>query len=309
MKTKKLLMLFASVAVLTACSSDDPFDSVNNMVPPAVNGGGGGMVNGGGGTSGSTAATGELLTFDVAIDKTSAEPTSTVSAYYPETTDDISTQAFTTKVTIDMANPVAKTENGVEITVNEGHVTANHGSTEGVCYVVSGTTTNGSLTIEGSTDFEVNLSDANINNPASTALDLESKMAAYLVLSGTNKLTDGTTEDHKGALYSKGKLLISGDGALEVYGTYNNGIHSKSYVVIDKGVNLYVNTTVAFLDEKIGIYVARDLEKGNVHWDEEEELGIEAWNLEDLKQLIYEGKMTDGKTVAAIMTYAEKYCK
>ena len=244
MKTKKLLMLFASVAVLTACSSDDPFDSVNNMVPPAVNGGGGGMVNGGGGTSGSTAATGELLTFDVAIDKTSAEPTSTVSAYYPETTDDISTQAFTTKVTIDMANPVAKTENGVEITVNEGHVTANHGSTEGVCYVVSGTTTNGSLTIEGSTDFEVNLSDANINNPASTALDLESKMAAYLVLSGTNKLTDGTTEDHKGALYSKGKLLISGDGALEVYGTYNNGIHSKSYVVIDKGVNLYVNTTV-----------------------------------------------------------------
>ena len=244
MKTKKLLMLFASVAVLTACSSDDPFDSVNNMVPPAVNGGGGGMVNGGGGTSGSTAATGELLTFDVAIDKTSAEPTSTVSGYYPETTDDISTQAFTTKVTIDMANPVAKTENGVEITVNEGHVTANHGSTEGVCYVVSGTTTNGSLTIEGSTDFEVNLSDANINNPASTALDLESKMAAYLVLSGTNKLTDGTTEDHKGALYSKGKLLISGDGALEVYGTYNNGIHSKSYVVIDKGVNLYVNTTV-----------------------------------------------------------------
>ena len=113
MKTKKLLMLFASVAVLTACSSDDPFDSVNNMVPPAVNGGGGGMVNGGGGTSGSTAATGELLTFEVAIDKTSAEPTSTVSAYYPETTDDISTQAFTTKVTIDMANPVAKTENGV----------------------------------------------------------------------------------------------------------------------------------------------------------------------------------------------------
>ncbi|MCR5007496.1 MAG: NUDIX hydrolase [Oribacterium sp.] len=72
---------------------------------------------------------------------------------------------------------------------------------------------------------------------------------------------------------------------------------------------LYVNTTVAFLDEKIGIYVARDLEKGNVHWDEDEELGIEAWNLEDLKQLIYEGKMTDGKTVAAIMTYAEKYCK
>ena len=72
---------------------------------------------------------------------------------------------------------------------------------------------------------------------------------------------------------------------------------------------LYVNTTIAFLDEKIGIYVADNLVKGNVHWDEDEELGVEAWKIEDLKQLIYEGKMTDGKTVAAIMTYAAKYNK
>ena len=72
---------------------------------------------------------------------------------------------------------------------------------------------------------------------------------------------------------------------------------------------LYVNTTVAFLDEKIGIYLAKDLEKGQMHWDEDEELGVEAWKLEDLQQLIYEGKMTDGKTVAAIQTYAAKYHK
>ncbi len=70
---------------------------------------------------------------------------------------------------------------------------------------------------------------------------------------------------------------------------------------------LYVNTTVAFLDEKIGIYLARNLKPGQVHWDEDEELGVEAWKLEDLQQLIYEGKMTDGKTVAAIQTYAAKY--
>ena len=238
MKTKKFLMLLASVAVLTACSSDDPLDNFSNMVPSGANGGGD-MVDGG--SSGSTAATGELLTFEVAIDKTSAEPSSTVSAYYPEAADDISKQTFTTQVTIDMANPVAKTENGVEITVTNGHVTANHGSTEGVCYVVSGTTANGSLTIDGKTDFEVNLDNADINNPTSTALDLESKGAAYLVLTGTNKLMDGSTEDHKSTLYSKGKLLMSGTGSLEVYGVYNNGIHSKSYVLFDKGINLYVN--------------------------------------------------------------------
>ena len=193
------------------------------------------------GTGGATASTSELLSFEVALDKTSTEPTSTVAAYYPETADDVSKQTFTTQVTIDMANPVAKTENGVEITVTDGHVTANHGSITGVCYVISGTTSNGSLTIDGKTDFMVNLNNADINNPTSTALDMESKGAAYLVLTGTNKLMDGSAEDHKSTLYSKGKLLVSGSGSLEVYGVYNNGIHSKSYVLFEKGINLYVN--------------------------------------------------------------------
>ena len=234
-----MMMLIASAAVMTACSSDDPFENAYNYMDPGMLGPGGDMMIGGAG--GASAGTGEMLSFEVALDKTSAEPTSTVTAYYPETADDVSKQTFATQVTIDMANPVAKTENGVEITVTNGHVTANHGSTTGVCYVVSGTTSNGSLTIDGKTDFMVNLNDADINNPTSTALDLESKGAAYLVLTGTNKLMDGSTEDHKSTLYSKGKLLVSGTGALEVYGVYNNGIHSKSYVLFEKGINLYVN--------------------------------------------------------------------
>lgn len=232
-------MLIASAAVMTACSSDDPIENAYNYMDPGMLGPGGDMMTGGAG--GASAGTGEMLSFEVALDKTSAEPTSTVTAYYPETADDVSKQTFATQVTIDMANPVAKTENGVEITVTNGHVTANHGSTTGVCYVVSGKTSNGSLTIDGKTDFMVNLNDADINNPTSTALDLESKGAAYLVLTGTNKLMDGSTEDHKSTLYSKGKLLVSGTGALEVYGVYNNGIHSKSYVLFEKGINLYVN--------------------------------------------------------------------
>ena len=240
MEKKTLMMFFASVAMLTACSSDDPFQDVTNFVNPDMQEPGGDMMNGGAG--GASAGTGELLSFEVALDKTSAEPTSTVAAYYPEAADDISKKSFGTQVTIDMDNPVAKTENGVEITVSNGHVTANHGSTEGVCYVVSGTTADGSLTIDGKTDFEVNLNNADINNPTSTALDLESKGAAYLVLTGTNKLMDGSNEDHKSTLYSKSKLLVSGTGSLEVYGVYNNGIHSKSYVLFDKGINLYVNS-------------------------------------------------------------------
>lgn len=69
---------------------------------------------------------------------------------------------------------------------------------------------------------------------------------------------------------------------------------------------LTVNTTVAFCNEKIDIYLAKDLEKTHQHLDEDEEIDVELWDLNDLKQLIYEGKMTDAKTVAGILTYSAK---
>ena len=231
-----LVMLTASMAVTTACSSDDPFDTSNNFTP------GGDVPNGNmNGNGSSTAGSGELLSFSVNIDKTTAEPASTVAAYYPKAEDNVESQTFATKVEIDMANPVAKTENGVEITISGDSVIANHGKKEGICYVVSGTTNNGMLYIDGKTNFMLNMNGADITCNKGTAIDIQSKMAAYIVLTGQNKLTDGTTEDHKSVLYGKGKLLLSGTGSLDIKGNYNNGIQSKSYILIEKGVNLYVN--------------------------------------------------------------------
>ncbi len=228
------MMLMASMTMLTGCSTDSSEDDFNNW----YNNGGGNGENGPGGAS---AGSGDLLTFDVSLDKTSAEPTSDAAAYYPEAEDDVTTQTFATEVEIDMANPVAKTENGVTITISGDSVIANHGKQEGVCYVVSGTTSDGMLYIDGKTNFMLNLNGADITCTKGTALDIQSKMAAYIVLTGQNILTDGTTEDHKSVLYGKGKLLLSGTGSLDIKGNYNNGIHSKSYILIEKGVNLYVN--------------------------------------------------------------------
>ena len=240
-KTMFCMMLLAIMtAVTTACSTDDLTENSSNSIVPNNNGTG----NSSGSTASSTMSSSELLSFTVAIDRTTAEPASEADAYYPEAEDNIANSTFATQVEIDMSNPVAKTENGVEITVDGGNVTANHGSAEGICYVVSGSTTNGSLTIEGKTNYELNLNGVDITNATTTALDLQSKMAAFVVLTGTNKLSDGTTEDHKATFYSKGKLLLSGTGSLEVYGNYNNGIHSKTYTVIDKGINLYVKTAI-----------------------------------------------------------------
>lgn len=68
-----------------------------------------------------------------------------------------------------------------------------------------------------------------------------------------------------------------------------------------------VNTTVAFCDEAIDIFVARNLIPSKQHLDEDEVINVEAWSVEDLETLIYNGSLTDGKTVAAITAYARKY--
>lgn len=233
-----IMAAMTMVTMMTACSSDDPLSNDDN-------GNNDWSDNGSDDGSTTTSTYAEMTSFTIAIDKTTTEPTSSATAQYPDEVAAYSADNFTTTVNIDMTNPTDPTVDGVTITINGNHVTADHGNTEGVCYVVTGTTTDGSLTIEGKTNFALNLNNADITNPASTAIDIESKLNAYLVLTGSNKVTDGTTADdsHKGALYAKGPLLISGTGSLEVYGTYNNGIHGKSNVVIDKGVNLYVKST------------------------------------------------------------------
>ena len=66
-----------------------------------------------------------------------------------------------------------------------------------------------------------------------------------------------------------------------------------------------VNTTVAFCDEAIDIFVAHNLIPSHQHLDEVIE--VEAWELKDLEEMIYTGKITDGKTIAALMAYGRKY--
>ena len=53
-----------------------------------------------------------------------------------------------------------------------------------------------------------------------------------------------------------------------------------------------VNTTVAFCDEAIDIFVARNLIPSHQHLDEDEVIDVESWELKDLLELIYKGKMT-----------------
>ena len=62
-------------------------------------------------------------------------------------------------------------------------------------------------------------------------------------------------------------------------------------------------TTVAFCNEKIDIYLARDLKPGKQHLDEDEFLNVEAFSPEELKQMIYQCRIQDSKTICGILTY------
>lgn len=70
-----------------------------------------------------------------------------------------------------------------------------------------------------------------------------------------------------------------------------------------------VNTTVAFCNEFIGIFVARDLIPSKQHLDEDEFLNVEAYDLDELIGMILRQEITDSKTMAALMAYKVKYGK
>ena len=71
---------------------------------------------------------------------------------------------------------------------------------------------------------------------------------------------------------------------------------------------LSLYTTVAFCNEKIDIYVAKNLTKTAQHLDEDEFIDVYEYSVDELMEMIYSGKIVDAKTIAAISTYKAKYC-
>ncbi len=79
------------------------------------------------------------------------------------------------------------------------------------------------------------------------------------------------------------------------------------YVCEDLELLNSIYTTVAFCNEKIDIFLARNLKTGRQHLDEDEFLNVEAYTLDELKKMIFDCKIQDSKTICGILTYASKY--
>ena len=70
-----------------------------------------------------------------------------------------------------------------------------------------------------------------------------------------------------------------------------------------------LRTWVAFTNEKIDVYFATDLTPTKQHLDEDEFIDVKAYELEELKEMIFRGELQDTKSISAILAYDVKYRK
>lgn len=119
-----------------------------------------------------------------------------------------------------------------------------------IYYVLSGSSSDGSLMLTGSYKCEIDLNGLTLTNTSGPALTiLNGKRIAISTKSGTtNTLTDAANDDYKGCIHVKGHTKLKGKGTLNVIGNSAHAIYSKEYVEVK---NMTLNITAA---QKDGIH-------------------------------------------------------
>ena len=189
----------------------------------------------------------------------------------------------------DLTISIVFSDDGVQVTgdtkgivsVEGGNVTVNNTSGEKVKYELSGTCRNGSLKLYSSKKHAIVLNGLELTNPNGAAINNQCKKSCFVVVNGTNSLTDGTTysstladEDEKAALFSEGQLIFSGDGSLNVTANGKSGITSDDYVHIMESPVINVTSSaghgirgkdaVVISGGSIGVNVSANMKKGIV---------------------------------------------
>lgn len=68
-------------------------------------------------------------------------------------------------------------------------------------------------------------------------------------------------------------------------------------------------TAIGFCDERIPIYVAFDLKLSHQNLDEDEFIDVQEYTPEQIKEMIFNGKIIDAKTISGVLGYLQKYHK
>ena len=159
--------------------------------------------------------------------------------------------ASTVRITFDGDTvTVTGKPSSVIISTEGAHVTVTS-TAKRVRYIISGTTTDGSLKFYSERKFQLQFNGADITNPHGAAINNQCGKSLYLVLNeGTeNVLRDGEEydmvdgEDQKAALFSEGQILVSGKGSLSIYSIGKHCMASDDYILVRPGCHLYLNSS------------------------------------------------------------------
>ena len=167
---------------------------------------------------------------------------------------------FDKKVSVQFSGTSATVESsisGVTYYTNDGYVTIDTGSVAGVEITVKGTTSDGQLKIYGKKNTKLVLSGVNITSTKSVAINCQNSANLFIhmadgsnnILSDASKQSDeayypeGVTasdEKRNGCIYTKGDVVISGAGSLEISGNKKHGISAKKSLLVRPGVTLVI---------------------------------------------------------------------
>ena len=151
---------------------------------------------------------------------------------------------------VNIINPFAN--NGVTVSTNSANVTVNS-TMANVPYVVSGSSSNGSLTMNSSSPFYLALSSLSLTSNSTAAINLASNVGVILSLRGISSLTDSANSSINGALYAAGNLTVNGTGLMQVTGNAKHGIAVEGTMTILSGAIRILET------DSDGIHGSSDL--------------------------------------------------
>lgn len=181
-----------------------------------------------------------LLPLVTACNNPTVETPSSGADYVNSEDDYVASQTWNTQISIVWDGASATIEgnvDGVEITNSNGYVKVTS-TVKYVEYVLSGNGT-GQFKIYSDYKYKMSLSGLTLTCSDGPAINNQCTKSCYVVVLGTNSLADTkgyndelNSEDQKGAFFSEGQVLVSGDGSLSITGNNKHAFASDDYIRI-----------------------------------------------------------------------------
>ena len=155
--------------------------------------------------------------------------------------------------TVTVTNPYEG--QGVDVSTNGADVTV-YSTMTGVSYLVTGASSNGSLTIYSNSSYSLTLNHLTLTSNTTAAINLASPVNVDLNVEGICTIADGANSSVNGALYAAGNLTIGEGDNLQITGNAKHGILVDGDLTVNYG-------TIDILDtDSDGIHV-----NGSIHWN------------------------------------------